>query len=228
VIGRTSLAEFPLAARLSSRGVGARALPDAEAEPAVSSPALRMKSTLSRAEITALIEREYVGLRLLIARRARDLHVAEDLLNEAVCTTWTKWEAGKIEQPDQIAGYIFQVAMNLLRNHRRAMGSRADKRAGEREIDGLPGGSEPRDDASRKQIAARVRMLVKSIGSERDRRALVRFYLDEEDKETICKELNLSPLQFDKVLHRARRRLRELLESQGLGRSDFLSVLMLM
>jgi hypothetical protein len=32
----------------------------------------------------------------------------------------------------------------------------------------------------------------------------------------------LSPLQFDKILHRARGRLRKLLESGGLGRSDLL------
>ncbi|WP_457819827.1 hypothetical protein, partial [Staphylococcus aureus] len=57
---------------------------------------------------------------------------------------------------------------------------------------------------------------------------LVRFYLDEEDKNRICSDLGLSPLQFDKILHRARGRLRKLLESDGLGPSDLLSVLPLL
>src|SRR5262249_9411883 len=84
---------------------------------------------LSEADVAALIEKNYVGLRLLVARRCRDQHVGADLLNEAVCTTWAKWQAGKIERPEQIAGYVLQVTMNLLRNHRRAIGERPEKRA---------------------------------------------------------------------------------------------------
>src|SRR5689334_1052806 len=57
----------------------------------------------SEADVAALIEKNYVGLRLLVSRRCRDPHTAADLLNEAVCTTWAKWQAGKIGRPEQIA-----------------------------------------------------------------------------------------------------------------------------
>src|SRR2546428_7017688 len=77
---------------------------------------------LSESDVAGLIEQNYVGLRLLVSRRCRDPHVAADLLNEAVCTTWAKWQAGKIERPEQIAGYVLQVTMNLLKNHWRAIG----------------------------------------------------------------------------------------------------------
>ena len=63
--------------------------------------------------------------------------VAADLLNEAVCITWEKWQENKIEQPEQIAGYIFQVALNLLRNRRRAMGERPGARADNARLDAL-------------------------------------------------------------------------------------------
>jgi DNA-directed RNA polymerase specialized sigma24 family protein len=53
----------------------------------------------------------------------------------------------------------------------------------------------------------------------------VRFYLDEDEKETICRDMGLSPLQFDKILHRARGRLRKLLEAGGLGRNELLCLL---
>jgi RNA polymerase sigma-70 factor, ECF subfamily len=180
---------------------------------------------LSEADVAALIERNYVGLRLLVSRRCRDQHVAADLLNEAVCTTWAKWQAGKIERPEQIAGYVLQVTMNLLRNHRRAIGERPEKRADATKLQELPGDTQPSDEAMEREIAAQVKNVIRGMSSQRDRAILVRFYLDEEDKETLCRDLGLSPLQFDKVLHRARGRLRKLLESGGFGRSDLLTLL---
>lgn len=180
---------------------------------------------LSQAAVAALIEQNYVGLRLLVARRCRDPQVAADLLNEAVVTTWTKWQAGKIERPEQIAGYVLQVTMNLLRNHRRAIGERADKRADAAKLQELAIEREPGDETIEREIAVRVKTVIRDLSSPRDRMILVRFYLDEEEKETICRDMGLSPLQFDKILHRARGRLRKLLEAGGLGRNELLSLL---
>jgi len=179
---------------------------------------------LSQADVASLIEQNYVGLRLLVSRRCRDANVAADLLNEAVCTTWTKWQAGKIERPEQIAGYVLQVTMNLLRNHRRAIAERPEKRADAAKLQELAGDGEPADETIEREIAVQVKNVIRGMSSQRDRAILVRFYLDEEDKETICRDLGLSPLQFDKILHRARGRLRKLLESGGLGRKDLLSL----
>ena len=61
----------------------------------------------------------------------------------------------------------------------------------------------------------------RSCPRARDREILVRFYLQEEEKDAICRDLALEADQFDKVLHRARARLKELLESHGLRKSDF-------
>jgi RNA polymerase sigma-70 factor (ECF subfamily) len=179
---------------------------------------------LCEADVGALIEKNYVGLRLLVARRCRDPQVGADLLNEAVCTTWAKWQAGKIERPEQIAGYVLQVTMNLLRNHRRAIGERPEKRADAARLQELASDAEPADETMEREIAAQVKNVIRGMSSQRDRAILVRFYLDEEDKEVICRDLGLSPLQFDKILHRARGRLRKLLESGGLGRTDLLSL----
>jgi RNA polymerase sigma-70 factor (ECF subfamily) len=180
---------------------------------------------LSQAAVGALIEQNYVGLRLLVARRCRDPNVAADLLNEAVVTTWAKWQAGKIERPEQIAGYVLQVTMNLLRNHRRAIAERPEKRADAARLQELASEGEPGDETIEREIAVQVKNVIRGMSSQRDRAMLVRFYLDEEEKESICRDLGLSPLQFDKILHRARGRLRKLLESGGLGRQDLLSLL---
>jgi RNA polymerase sigma-70 factor, ECF subfamily len=182
---------------------------------------------LSQEAVAALIEQNYVGLRLLVARRCHDPHVAADLLNEAVVTTWSKWQAGKIERPEQIAGYVLQVTMNLLRNHRRAIAERPERRADAAKLQELAIEREPGDETIEKEIAVQVKRVIREMSSPRDRSILVRFYLDEEDKDTICRDMGLNPLQFDKILHRARGRLRKLLEAGGLGRKELLCLALL-
>jgi RNA polymerase sigma-70 factor, ECF subfamily len=195
-----------------------------ESVESVSPPA----SAMQKSEVESLIAREYVGLRLLIARRTGDPHVAADLLNDAVCTTWEKWLAGKIARPEQIAGYIFQVAMNLLRNRRRAMAERPEKRADAEVLESIAVTDSASVNQVEENLAARVKEIIRGMGSQRDRTILVRFYLNEEDKEVICRDLTLTPIQFARVLHRARGRLRQLLESQGFKGSDLFSVLWVM
>jgi RNA polymerase sigma-70 factor (ECF subfamily) len=214
VVGEDRLVTSSASVLESSLGAGAReALSRASPEPG------------DRSRIEALVAREYVGLRLLISRRIGDPHVAAELLHDAVCTTWEKWQAGQIERPDQIAGYIFQVAMNHWRNRRRIIAERPDKRADEKVLEALPSAEPPADDAVEEHIATRVKDLIRSMRSRRDRAVLVRFYLDEEDTESICRDLGLTPGQFAKVLHRARGRLRELVEGSGLKGTDLFCVL---
>ena len=63
--------------------------------------------------------------------------------------------------------------------------------------------------------------VVESLPTPRDREIVRRFYLDEEEKEAICRDLGLSPLHFDKVIFRARQRMRKLLEERGFKKTDF-------
>lgn len=214
VISTSSVLESPLKA--DARG------PDTHASPQ------RPGKQIDKAHIEALIAKDYVGLRLLITRRTGDLQVAEDLLNDAACTTWQKWQAGQIERPEQIAGYIFQVAMNLLRNHRRSIAERPEKRADAKALQGLAQEELPEGQGIEEHIAVQVKHLLRSMDSPRDRTILVRFYLDEEDRESICRDLGMTPAQFARVIHRARGRLRQLLESRGMKGSDLYSLFLVM
>jgi len=69
-----------------------------------------------------------------------------------------------------------------------------------------------------RENAALVRQVLAELGNERDRQILLRFYLAEEDKERIAGDLALTGLQFNRVLHRARQRYKELL-TERLGRA---------
>ena len=80
---------------------------------------------------------QYSGLVALLRRKLRDDQLAEDALNQALVTALEHLQAGRISDPSLIAGYVFQVAMNQLRNHRRKMDERPDRRADPDAIDSL-------------------------------------------------------------------------------------------
>lgn len=174
----------------------------------------------SRATVVTLLETHYPGLLQLLRRKIRDEHLAEDLLNQAVMVTLEHLQSGRIGNPDLIGGYVFQVAMNLLRNHRRKHAERGDRRAAPDTIDDLPAAAAG-DEHTHGLIAAKVQEMLRALPTQRDQIIVKRFYLDEDEKADICRDLGLSPLHFDKVIFRARQRMRELLESRGFSRNDF-------
>jgi DNA-directed RNA polymerase specialized sigma24 family protein len=70
-------------------------------------------------------------------------------------------------------------------------------------------------DSDDRQLAEAVMALLDELPTERDRRLLMRFYLDGIDKQQLCVELGLSPKHFDRVLMRARSRLRTIIERRA-------------
>jgi RNA polymerase sigma-70 factor (ECF subfamily) len=177
---------------------------------------------LNRESVERLLVTEYPGLLVLLRRRARDPQLAEDMLNEATAITLNNLDSGRIADPSHIGGYVFQVAMNLLRNHRRSHADNVNKRA---ELTDDLAVSPPAAEAMEHDWAERVRRLVEQLPSARDREMLRRFYLDEEEKIVICGQLQISPLQFDKIIFRAKKRLLEAFNSRGFRKGDFISLL---
>ena len=177
---------------------------------------------VNRESVERLLVTGYPGLLSLLRRKARDPQLAADLLNEAIVVALNNFDSGRVGDPSNIGGYVFQVAMNLLRNHRRSYAGSASRRAeaSEENLAGFAVAGEVEDD-----WAQRVRKLIDSLPTPRDRAIIKRFYLDEEDKSSICSELKVTSLQFDQIIFRARKRLLQIFESSGLRRTDFLSFL---
>jgi RNA polymerase sigma-70 factor, ECF subfamily len=169
------------------------------------------------------VYRDYPGLRALILRRVRDPEVAADILQDAAVTTLEKLRNGQIAHPENIGGYLYRVAINHLRNHRRRDRSALCDTA---PIDELADVENDPDweKVGRPQWAEAARRLLHEMPVARDRDLLMRFYLHDEDKEQICRELRLSEEHFNRVIFRARNRFRELLEHRGFWKADLLSI----
>lgn len=170
------------------------------------------------------VYRDYPGLRALILRRVRDPEVAADILQDAAVTTLEKLRNGEIAHPENVGGYLYRVALNHLRNHRRKdrSGLSSSDPLGE-----LPGRDDDPDwdRVGRPQWAAAARRILDELPALRDRELLLRFYLNDEDKAQICRELKLSEEHFNRVIFRARNRFREVLERRGFWKADLLSIM---
>ncbi|MCU0760523.1 MAG: sigma-70 family RNA polymerase sigma factor [Steroidobacteraceae bacterium] len=179
------------------------------------------------ASVEQALHRSYPGLASLLARRIGDRQLAQDLLHDAIVTTLDKLADGAPLPPDVLAGFVFRTALNHLRNHRRherlvgADGEAAEALA----ADPSTG---PVEQSQRDGMRELVRRVVEGLSSSRDRELLVRYYLHEEDKLQLCESMALSASQFDRVICRARERLRALLARSGFQHWDLVVVALLL
>jgi RNA polymerase sigma-70 factor (ECF subfamily) len=169
--------------------------------------------------------REYAGLRSLIIRRVGDPEAAADILQDAIVTTLQKLRNGQIDNPQFIGGYIYRVALNHLRNYRRKDKSELSDA---RDVETLADQANVPADTQlqRGQWAKMARNVLRALPTSRDREILIRFYLDEENKDSICSSLGLSEAHFTRVIFRARNRFRVLLERSGYRKADMLSLVL--
>jgi RNA polymerase sigma-70 factor, ECF subfamily len=170
----------------------------------------------------AAVYRDYPGLRALILRRVRDPEVAADILQDAAVTTLEKLRSGEIAHPENVGGFLYRVALNHLRNHRRK------DRSGQSSAEALNELASPGDteweQVARPQWAQAARRMLEEMPAARDREVLVRFYLNDEEKQQICRELSLSEEHFNRVIYRARSRFRALIERRGFWKADLLAL----
>jgi RNA polymerase sigma-70 factor (ECF subfamily) len=168
--------------------------------------------------------RDMSGLKAQLTRVTRDADVAEDLLQDAIVTALKKLQTGEIEHRSQLDGYVYRVALNHFRNYRRKDKSSVSDSEGASLLEDAAAEARPALAIQTEQWAGVVRRLLREMSSPRDREVLVRFYLKEEERGSLCRSLGLTDLQFNRVIFRARERFRELLEDKGFGKSDLLSV----
>jgi RNA polymerase sigma-70 factor (ECF subfamily) len=167
---------------------------------------------------TDIVRRYQRGLRFLLRRRTGSEDLADDLLQETWIVALRKIRDGEVGEPERLAGFLCGIAKNLAlgdarKSFRRQTTANSDYI--DRAPDGVPGVFEQ---VSRAEACTFVRRMLAELNVERDREILRRFYVDEEDKDRICDDLQIDGPHFNRVIFRAKARLKEaILRSQGRG-----------
>jgi RNA polymerase sigma-70 factor (ECF subfamily) len=121
-----------------------------------------------------------------------------------------KLRRGELREPAKLPGFLAQIARSLTIEHYRKIQRRKTEPDSDAIAEVKASGSGPLSELLTREDAGLVRQVIRELGTERDRDILLRFYIAEEDKERISADFGLSSLQFNRVLHRARERYREL------------------
>lgn len=175
----------------------------------------RIRSGDPRAE-EELVARFGEGLTFLLRRWTRGHSDAEDLYQETFRLGLEKVRRGEVRDPERLAGFLRSLARNLsIEHYRKATrrGAREEEIETAAEVTNSDAGDTGQlGQLLRKEKVNLVRRLLEELGSERDRQILFRFYIAEEDKESIRSDLGLTAPEFNLVLFRARRRYRDLYE----------------
>jgi len=166
-----------------------------------------------------LIHRFSRGVRVILRSAGRQPELVEDLHQETMRILLERIRAGGVRDPAQLAGFVASLARNLATEHFRH--TRRSEAGGEAILETLVDPSPSAHElAVRAEQGALVRRILEELPIERDRELLRRFYLGQESKDRICAEHGLSSLQFNRVLHRARDRFRELWAQSAASRDE--------
>ena len=149
----------------------------------------------------------------ILLNTAQDPDIARDCYQKTLLITLRKIRDGDIRKPESIFAFLSRTAVNVVITHRRYENRYTN--LGDRVFQ-LTGGAD--DAATREKDSETINLLLKNVLNQlpipRDREILQRFYLHEEDKKSICRDFGLKSEHFDRVLYRAKQRVRLLLEAQ--------------
>ena len=154
-----------------------------------------------------LVERYSRGVSIIVGRIVADSSVTEDLCQETFRLVLEKIRRCELREPEKLSGFVCAVARNLAIEHVRQPQRTQALESSSQVPDPK---QDPLDELLAQEQIKAVRQVLEEMKEPRDREILRRFYLMEEDKESLCADFDISRLHFNRVLYRARERFREL------------------
>lgn len=154
-------------------------------------------------------------LQVFLQRRI-DRDAAQDLLQRTFLQAIKKIRSEGLADPSNLGGYLYRTACKLATAYWRGeLARRLD--SNEQLLVNLRDEALSLEERVDHELLARtIREFIAELNMPRDREVLERFYLREESRRAICESLELTDLQFNQVLWRARQRLGAILRRHGM------------
>jgi len=159
------------------------------------------------------IEAYSSDLMSMLLSKTQDPDIASDCCQKTLLITLKKMRAGGIRKPKSIRSFLRRTASNVVITHHRT--ENRYKNLGDK-VCQLPYQAESLAtlEIDAKIIRCLLQKILNQLSIPRDRQILQRFYLYEENKSSICLDFGIKSEHFDRVLYRAKQRVRLMLENQ--------------
>jgi RNA polymerase sigma-70 factor (ECF subfamily) len=168
---------------------------------------IRAGSRRAEAEFAEAYSR---ALLLMLLNRTQNPDIAKDCCQQALLIALIKLRAGEIVKPESLLSFLRSTATNVAKTHFRK--ERRYISLNEETFSAPIGnGNDAEQDIDSETIRLMLNDVLDSLTVERDKEILRRFYLRDEDKSIIRRDLHISAAHFDRVIYRAKGRLRRLL-----------------
>ena len=141
-------------------------------------------------------------IQLKLRSRLNSPQAIEDVRQETFSRVFAALRDGKIRQPDRLGAFVNSMCNNVLLEHYRA-NSRDDSLDDDQERDFPAPNVDVLGAIANQQMAEKIREILEEM-PERDRRLLREVFLEERDKDAVCKDFGVDREYLRVLLYRAK------------------------
>jgi RNA polymerase sigma-70 factor (ECF subfamily) len=141
-------------------------------------------------------------IQLKLRSRLSSPQAIEDVRQETFSRVFAALRDGKIRQPDRLGAFVNSMCNNVLLEHYRA-NSRDDSLDDDQERDFPAPNVDVLGAIANQQMAEKIREILEEM-PERDRRLLREVFLEERDKDAVCKDFGVDREYLRVLLYRAK------------------------
>lgn len=160
-------------------------------------------------------------IQLKLRSRLQSREAIEDVRQETFVRFYAALRDGKILHPERLGSFVNSVCNNVLMEHYRASARQGSLEDDDDQQKELPGNAmDLLGMLASKETEKKVREILEQL-PERDRRLLREIFLEERDKDEVCRELGVDRDYLRVLLHRAKKSFKSLfLNSLGDGSQE--------
>ena len=165
-----------------------------------------------RAAETILVKKYQRSLLEMLKYRTQDTYLAEDLLQDTLRIIIERLRGVGIKEPQKLSYFIHGTAKNIVIAHFRKEMRRGTQPNTEIVEQAIGTQKEQLQVVFLQEQSVFIKGLLEKLSTPRDREILTRFYVWEQVKPQVCQAMELTVNAFDRVVSRARKRFRVLVE----------------
>jgi len=141
-------------------------------------------------------------IQLKLRSRVNSIQAIEDIRQETFARVFIALRGGKIRQPDRLGAFVNSMCNNVLLEHYRSA-ARSTPLEDEEQKDFPAVGVDVLGTLAARQLGEKVREILDEL-PERDRRLLREVFLEERDKDEVCRDYGVDRDYLRVLLHRAK------------------------